>query len=253
MIRTGIVYMVVIISVLSFPYVGRAEEEGIVSDIFAFEYKESAEERVQEELPPPSKAIPERTSQNTCKSLLEEYRNTSVWQFYIGLRGGGAVTGTYGELTNKSRNYVGLGGHPIMGGMFGLGIQTTPNFTFRIGVGVDHYFKTSRLITSIDTKDSQLINSDTQKVEKTSILGEMYFDFHSGLWSSFFLKLAGGYSWVTVDGIREQAPTAGFGLGVRWYAHKYLTFDWTILEAKATFLKNISGELGTQVGITFQY
>lgn len=275
MIRSSIVYgIIMMICILYFPLQGHTQEDVEILQLLSpqKEEKESRVDILREDTRPQEevsrnqeqeKIVLSRDSEkdmriidNLCtKNLLDEYRNTSVWQFYLGIRGGGAITGSYGNLTAQDKKYVGVGIHPVFGGSIGLGIQTTPNFTFRIGLGVEHLFKSSRFIASINTSGngSNLIENAKQTTEKTHVLGEVYFDFHSGLWSSFFFKIAGGYSWVKVDGKSESGATAGMGLGVRWYAHKYVTFDWTILDVKATFTKSISGDVGSQVGITFQY
>ena len=273
MIRSSIVYgLIVTLFSLSLSVVGYAAEDTDVLQLLSLsqegESKSTSSGNKDTEQPKetsfslesetkstflPSENVSKNTPHSSTRSLLEEYKNMSVWQFYLGIRGGGAATGTYGRLTGTSINYIGIGAHPVVGGILGMGIQTTPNFTFRLGLGVEHLFKMKRFIVGIDENDPNIISNDKQTIEKTSVLGEVYFDFHSGLWSSFFIKLAGGYSWVTIDGTSENGPTAGIGLGVRWYAHKYVTLDWTILDAKATFAKNISGDLGTQIGITFQY
>lgn len=193
-------------------------------------------------------------SEQANKKYVDDYVNMSLFQFYIGIHGGGSVTGTYGKLRGTNQDYIGLGVHPALGGIGGIAIQGTPNFAFRLGINVEHLFKMKRFIVGIDTTGgSTTIDDGKQSIEKTTMLAEAYFDFRSGMWSAFFLKLAGGYSWIKVDGKEDNGATAGLGIGLRWYAHKYITLDWTILDAKVTFGKDISGDLGTQIGVTFQY
>lgn len=271
MVRSTAVYsLLLLFFVLYIPCVGYASEDEELMRLLSnddgnkeeksyIQQPTSSPKEAPQEVPSSSSSLfsseepPVETKKERSRNYLDEHMNTSVWQFYLGIHGGGAVTGTYGELTETPKKYVGVGAHPVVGGILGLAIQTTPNFAFRLGVNAEHLFKMKRFIAGIDVNDPKLLSNSKQTIEKTSLLGEMYFDFRSGLWGSFFIKVAGGYSWVTVDGKEENGMTAGMGLGLRWYAHKYLTFDWTILDARATFAKNISGDLGTQIGITFQY
>ena len=82
----------------------------------------------------------------------------------------------------------------------------------------------------------------------------MYFDFRQGIWSSFFLNILAGYSWVLHKGKKDAGFTAGLGLGLRWYAHKYVSLDWTVLDTRATFLSNtVIPEFGTRIGVSVRY